>query len=98
MLKAFDTMEMSKCKYIKSSNTIVTASRGRIVKFWEVPKFWRDIHTVVEEERELQIRRKVENMYKVREAVKRKEVNSDEDDLKGWHWSDSESEPEDSDN
>lgn len=53
MLKAFDTMEMSKCKYIKSSNTIVTASRGRIVKFWEVPKFWRDIHTVVEEEREL---------------------------------------------
>lgn len=33
-------------------------------------------------------------MYKVRQAVKRKEVNSDEDDLKGWHWSDSESEPE----
>lgn len=25
-------------------------------------------------------------MYKVREAVKRKEANSDEDDLKGWHW------------
>lgn len=28
-------------------------------------------------------------MYKVREAVKRKEVNSDEDDLKGWHWNSS---------
>lgn len=27
---------------------------------------------VVEEEREIEIRRKVENMYKVREAVKRK--------------------------
>jgi hypothetical protein len=25
-------------------------------------------------------------MYKVREAAKRKEANSDEDDLKGWHW------------
>ena len=35
-------------------------------------------------------------MYKVRQAVKRKEVNSDEDDLKGWHWSDSQGE-EDSD-
>lgn len=30
-------------------------------------------------------------MYKVREAVKRKEVNSDEDDLKGWHWKNSSS-------
>lgn len=28
-------------------------------------------------------------MYKVREAVKRKDANSDEDDLKGWHWSES---------
>ena len=32
MLKAFDTMGMSKCKYVKSNNTIVTASRGRLVK------------------------------------------------------------------
>jgi hypothetical protein len=31
-------------------------------------------------------------MYKVREAVKRKAVNSDEDDLKGWHWNSSEEE------
>ena len=46
----------------------------------------------MEEEREIEIRRKVENMYKVREAVKRKAVNSDEDDLKGWHWEESESE------
>lgn len=34
-------------------------------------------------------------MYKVREAVKRKEVNSDEDDLKGWHWRSSGSESDD---
>ena len=32
MLKTFDTMDMSKCKYAKTKNTIVTASRGRTVK------------------------------------------------------------------
>ena len=32
MLKAFDSIDMSKCKYVKSNNTIVTASRGRLVK------------------------------------------------------------------
>lgn len=31
-------------------------------------------------------------MYKVRQAVKRKQINSDEDDLKGWHWSPSDDE------
>jgi hypothetical protein len=51
----------------------------------------------VEEEREIEIRRKVENMYKVREAVKRKEVNSDEDDLKGWHWGSSSEDSSDCD-
>ena len=45
----------------------------------------------VEQEREIQIRRKVENLYKVREAIKKKEENSDEDDLKGWHWRESDS-------
>ena len=32
MLKAFDQMEMSKCKHVKKNNVIVTASRGRAVK------------------------------------------------------------------
>lgn len=58
-------------------------------QFWEIPSTWRDAVAEVEEEREIEIRRKVENMYKVREAVKRKQVNSDEDDLKGWHWNSS---------
>lgn len=58
-------------------------------QFWEIPSTWRDAVAEVEQEREIEIRRKVENMYKVREAVKRKQVNSDEDDLKGWHWNSS---------
>lgn len=65
------------------------------MQFWEIPSSWRDAMAEVEEEREIEIRRKVENMYKVREAVKRKEVNSDEDDLKGWHWGSSDSESDD---
>jgi hypothetical protein len=45
MLKAFDNIDMSKCKYIKNKYTIITASRGRSIKFWEIPKFWRDVST-----------------------------------------------------
>lgn len=48
----------------------------------------------VEEEREIEIRRKVENLYKVREAIKRKENDSDEDDLACWYRSDSSSSEE----
>lgn len=87
MLKAFDEMKMSKCMYIREKSMIITAGRGRKSKFWEIPKTWRDCANEQEEEREIEIRRKVENLYKVREALKRKQNDSEDDDLKGWHWS-----------
>ena len=48
----------------------------------------------IEEEREIEIRRKVENLYKVREAIKKKENDSDDDDLAYWYRSESSSSEE----
>lgn len=30
-------------------------------------------------------------MYKVRQAIKRKAFDSDQDDIRGWHWESSDS-------
>ena len=82
--------------FIPEENILITVEKDRVVKFWRIPKVWRDVSTELEEEREIEIRRKVENLHKVREAVKRKEEDSDEDDLACWFASESSDEEEES--
>ena len=66
------------------------------MKFWEIPTVWRDLSAEIEEEKEIEIRRKVDNLHRVREAVKKKEEDSDEDDIACWYLSDSSDEEEES--
>lgn len=73
MLKCFEEdKEMSKIQFLPEEKTLITIEKGRSVKFWEIPKIWRDHSTEAEEEKEIEIRRKVENLHRVREAVKKK--------------------------
>lgn len=43
MLRPFDEeAELGITHYIPSERVLVTAERSRLIKFWELPKQWRD--------------------------------------------------------
>lgn len=59
MLRPFEEGEIGITYFLPLSKTLITAERGRQIKFWELPRAWRDSAVQAEEEREIEIRRKV---------------------------------------
>ena len=51
MLKAMEEIAVS--HYVPESHTLITASKEKLVKFWEIPTVWRDMSAEIEEEKEI---------------------------------------------
>ena len=55
VLKAFDT-DVTRLEYIEEIETIVSTSKGKSIKFWKLPKEWRDAKLVADEQKVIQKR------------------------------------------
>ena len=64
---------------------MISTSKGKSIKFWRLPKEWRDAKLVADEKKQAAKRVIEENKIKVSEAVRKAEEDSDDDDLAGWH-------------
>ena len=64
---------------------MISTSKGKSIKFWRLPKEWRDAKLVADEKKQAAKRVIEENKIKVSQAVKKAEEDSDDDDLAGWH-------------
>jgi len=54
-------------------------------QFWSMPKEWRDKFVEQKEERDNHVAIQTQNMLKMKEQMKKVDIDSDEDDLAGWH-------------
>jgi len=50
-----------------------------------MPKEWRDKFVEQKEERDNHVAIQTQNMLKMKEQMKKVDIDSDEDDLAGWH-------------
>lgn len=64
---------------------MITASKGKSIKLWQLPKEWRSAQLINEEEKEADKRLREMNKERVINAVRKAEEDSDDDDLAGWH-------------
>ncbi len=77
--------ELTRVLYLEKERLMVTASKGREVKFWRLPEEWRSKDLEAEEQKDIDQQKKTLGQNYVKEAVEKKEQDSDEDDLLGWH-------------
>lgn len=90
MLKALcGETSLATTRFIEKNKLLISCEKEKMIKFWRVPSQWKDLSVQRQEQREIEIRRKVENLHKVREAIKKKEEDSDDDDLACWFVSES---------
>lgn len=47
MLKSFDS-EITRLDYMEDIETIISTSKGKSIKFWRLPKEWRDAKLVAD--------------------------------------------------
>lgn len=76
---------MTKLTYQEENRTIIVSNKGKTVKFWTLPKEWRDAVLEAQEEKEAEAYRAKLNNERVKKAVETLNLDSDEDDLAGWH-------------
>lgn len=76
---------MTKLVYQESSQTVICSNKGKTIKFWVLPKEWRDARLEAQEEKDAEVRRRELLTSKVSNAVAKANMDSDEDDLAGWH-------------
>jgi hypothetical protein len=63
----------------------VVATKGRSIKFWNLPERWMDPMLLARWEKEAnQLREKI-GRERVTENTRKGQEDSDEDDLVGWH-------------
>ena len=84
VLKAFDN-EVTRLEYLEEEETVIATSKGKSVKFWKLPKEWRDAKLVADQQKKANKRIIEHNKNKVIDAVRKAEEDSDDDDLAGWH-------------
>lgn len=78
-------LEVTKLTYMEDKKTIVCSNKGKTIKFWTLPKEWRDARLEAQEEKDAEIYRNKLNQERVKEAVAKANMDSDDDDLAGWH-------------
>ncbi len=76
--------EVTQLSFDEESGVLLVYGRKAVIRSFKLPRVWRDPKTEEAILRESEIARKTYNMLKVKEAVKQKEIDSDEDDLRGW--------------
>lgn len=84
LLKAFDS-EVSRLEFIPERDWLISASKSKSIKIWEMPKQWRDAKLIADQKKEAG---KFLNEYsktKLASTMKKAEEDSDQDDLAGWH-------------
>ncbi|CAD8199045.1 unnamed protein product [Paramecium pentaurelia] len=84
VIKAHNT-DITKLQWYEDKHMLVTSGKEKSLKFWQLPKEWRDKKIEQQEEQEYEQMKKQENIKISQESTKKKEFDSDEDDLKGWH-------------
>ncbi|KAM3143094.1 hypothetical protein pb186bvf_004680 [Paramecium bursaria] len=84
VIKAHNT-DITKLEWFEDKQMLVTSAKEKSLKFWQLPKEWRDKRIVQQENEDFQQQRKQENIKIADTNRQKKEVDSDEDDLKGWH-------------
>lgn len=77
--------EITKVQWIESKQMLLTSAKEKIIKFWSMPKEWRDKFVEQKEERDNHVAIQTQNMLKMKEQMKKVDIDSDEDDLAGWH-------------
>lgn len=77
--------EVTKLTYQESTRTVIVSNKGKTIKFWTLPKEWRDAMLEAQEEKEAEAYRAKLNTERVKKAVEILNQDSDEDDLAGWH-------------
>jgi len=64
VLKAHSN-DITKLQWVEKDNILLTSSKEKSIKFWSLPKEWRDKKIEAIEEREAELQRKKENIAKV---------------------------------
>ena len=64
---------------------LISASKGKSIKVWQLPKEWMDPLKMSEWEKEADITAIEKKRGLMEDLQKNKELDSDEDDLAGWH-------------
>ncbi|EGR33250.1 PX domain protein [Ichthyophthirius multifiliis] len=77
--------EITKLQWFESNNMLVSSAKEKSIKFWQMPKEWRDKLIEQQEEKLLQEVVQTQNFLKAKEQIKKVDEDSDEDDLAGWH-------------
>lgn len=84
LLKAFDT-EVTRLDFVPEKDWVISASKNKQIKIWQLPKEWRDAKRVADERKEAGKYINEVNKSKLANAMAKAEEDSDEDDLVGWH-------------
>ncbi|EAR93569.2 PX-SNARE domain protein (macronuclear) [Tetrahymena thermophila SB210] len=78
--------EITKVQWIENKGGILlTSAKEKFIKFWAMPKEWRDKHIEQEEEDNVYKLTKDQKVQQIKEKLGKAEIDSDEDDLQGWH-------------
>jgi hypothetical protein len=84
LLQAFDN-EVSRLQFLPEKELLISASKGKSIKIWLLPREWRDAKLVAEEQKlagkfitDYRKEKLANNLVKAQE-------DSDDDDLAGWH-------------
>lgn len=84
MLQAFDN-EITRMDFLLEKEWLVTASKGKSIKIWSLPREWRDAKLVADERKQAGKFINEYNKEKLANTIRKAEEDSDDDDLAGWH-------------
>lgn len=51
-------LEVTKLVYQEATQTIICSNKGKAIKFWVLPKEWRDARLEAQEEKDAEVRRR----------------------------------------
>ena len=84
VLPSFDS-EITKLEYLPDKAWLISASKKKTIKIWELPREWRDAKTVaIEDKQKAQMINEKRREY-LNERLEKAKLDSDDDDLTGWH-------------
>lgn len=84
MLQSFNN-PITNLHYLEEREALISTSKGKLIKVWQLPREWRDAKLVADERKLAGQRINQYNKEKVSNAIKKAEEDSDDDDLAGWH-------------
>jgi len=71
--------------YLEKDRILMSASKDKKIKFYQIPEEWRDKRIEAEMLKEAKNQRQAESLYNFKKQQQLADEDSDEDDLLGWH-------------